>query len=164
MRSACPLRLSTMAGLVPVLLLLPATRLAVKFRSTFAVRLAALLRSCRVTRIVASTSIVIGVAGFVQRRVLLQRRLTWGSVCHRFDTDAVFLIRTSDLDGEGSCDSLGNFELGGGVQNPDGANVTLVDAATTANHRQEPARLRILSSSNGGPEPYAGLRHVVTRR
>lgn len=158
MRSACPLRLSTVAGLVPVLLLLSETRLAAEFRPAFAVRLAALLRSRRVPRIFASTGIVVGVAGFARSC------LTWGSVCQRLDANVVFLIRTSDLDGEGSCDPLGNFELGGGVQNPDGANVTLVDAATAANHRQEPARFRILFSSNGGPEPYAGLRHVVTRR
>ena len=147
-------------------LFLPETGLAAKFRPAFAVRPAGLLRPYRVTRIVASTSTVIGVAGFAPRRVwpLFRRCLTWGGVCQRLDADVVFLIWTSDLDGEGSCDPFGNFELGRGVQNPHGADVTLVNAATTANHRQEPARFRILFSSNGDAEPYAGLRHAVTRR
>src|SRR5262245_26058689 len=63
-RRLCRLRLSSVAGLVPMFLFLPEPRLAAKCRPAVAVRLAALLRSCRFTRIVVSTSTVLGVAGF----------------------------------------------------------------------------------------------------
>src|ERR1700744_4332688 len=113
-------------------------------------RLAAPLRACLVTEIVASTSTAVGVAGVRPRRVrpLFRRRKTWRGTCQRLDADAVFLVWTSNLDRKGFRDPLGDLELGGGVQNPDSADVVLVDAATTANHRQVPACFSILSSAN----------------
>src|ERR1700742_3914354 len=39
----------------------------------------------------------------------------------------------------------------------------LVDAATAADHRQQPTGFGILPSSDAGPKPYAALRHAVTK-
>jgi len=84
-------------------------------------------------------------------------------VCQRLDADIVFLVRTPDLGGEGCRDSLGDFELGRRIQNADRADVLLLDTTTAANHRQEPARLRVLPASNGSAEPDPALCHLVTR-
>src|SRR5262249_20743403 len=141
-RRASRPRLSRVAGLVPVFVFLPESLFAAEFRPVFAVRLVTVLWSCLVTRIVASARIAIGIAGLAPGRawLLFRRRLTAGPVRQRLDADVVFLVRTPDLDREGCCHPLGNFELGGRVHNPDSADVTLVDAAATADHRQEPAR------------------------
>src|SRR5258708_3079813 len=90
------------------------------------------------------------------------RRLSLRSFCEHLDTDIVFLVGTPDLDGEGFCNLFGNFEFGGRFQNADGADVMLVDAATAANHRQEPARFRLLLPSDGGAKPHTAFRHAMT--
>src|SRR5947209_8797364 len=114
---------------------------------------------------IASRRTIIALAGFAPRgvRSLLRGRLRLRRICHRLEADIVFLVGPLDLGSEGFRDPLGDFELGRGVHDPDRADVALVDAATTANHRQQPARFCILSASDVGPEPNAGL-HAVTRR
>ena len=84
-------------------------------------------------------------------------------VRQRLDADIVFLVRTPDLRGEGCHDPPGNLELGRRVQNADRADVLLLDTATAANQRQQPARVRVLPASNGDAEPDPALGHVVTR-
>src|ERR1019366_2504899 len=135
-RHAGKLRLSGVGRLVLVSLFLPGTCFLVKSRPAFAVRPAVLLRPSLITRFVVLTSAAVGLLVFAPGRVqpLFHGRLTLRTICQRLDTDVVFLVGTPDLDGERFRDPFGNLELGGGVQNADGADVMLVDAAATANH------------------------------
>src|SRR4051794_19039928 len=48
-----------------------------------------------------------------------------------------------------------------GAVNPDRADVMLVDAAATADHRQQPAGFGILLPSDAQAKPDAALRHAV---
>src|SRR5712672_53302 len=123
-------------------------------------RSAGKLRSSGVGRLVL-------VSLFLETRFLGKSRmgsLTLRSIRERLDTNVVFLVGTPDLDGEGFCNLFGNFEFGGRFQNADGADVMLVDAATAANHRQQPARFRLLLPSDGGAKPHTAFRHAMTRR
>ena len=125
-----------------------------------------LLRPSLVSNFIGLTSAAVGLFAFAPGRIepLFRRRLTLRSTCQWLDTDVVFLVRTPDFDTKRVSDRLGNFEFGGRFQNTDGADVMLVDAATTANHRQEPARFRFLPPSDGGAKPHAALHHALTRR
>src|SRR5712672_313490 len=158
-RCAGKLRLSVLLPLFR-----PGTRFLVKSRAACIVKFAVLLRP--VARSIVPRSALVGLLAFAARRVqsLLRRRLTLGGIRQRLDADVVFLVGAPDLDGERLCDRVGNFELGGRFQNANGADVMLVDTATTANHRQEPARLRVFLPSDGGAKPYAAVRHAVRRR
>src|SRR5450755_3593421 len=151
---------------LPVLIPLfrPRTRFLVKSRTACVVKFAVLLRP--ISRSIVLMSAPVGLLTFVSRRVhpRFRRRQTLGSICQRLDADVVFLVGTPDFDGERLCDRFGNFELGGCFQNADGTDVMLVDTATTANHRQQPARLRVFLPSDGGAKPHAAVRHAVTRR
>src|ERR1700687_20539 len=159
-------RLSSVGRLVLVSLFLLGTRFLVKSRAAFAVRRAVSPRPSLIMRFIVLTSAALGFLAFAPRcaQPLFRRRLTLWSICHWIDADVVFLVGTSDFDGERLCGRFGNFELGGRFQNADGADVMLVDAATTANHRQQPARFRLFLPSDGGAKPHAALRHAVTRR
>src|SRR6202034_1618395 len=104
-------------------------------------------------------------------RPLVKSRLAARARCdvpwdrgQRLDADIVFLVGTPDFNGEGFGDPFGDFELGGGVENADGADVLLVDTAAPANHRQQPARFGVLSSPDGCAKPDAALFHDVTLR
>src|SRR3954465_1130319 len=90
---------------------------------------------------------------------LLARR-----VFHGLDADVVFLVGTADLDGKGLRGTGGNLEFGGGVHDADGTDVRLVYTAPAADHRQQPARFRILPAADRGAEPDAAFAHGVTWR
>src|SRR5215216_3683777 len=96
--------------------------------------------------------------------LLLANLLTRRGIAERLDTDVVFLVGTPDLDGEGFRGTGGNLEFAGGVHDADRADIRLVDAAAAADHRQQPARFRILAAADGGAEPDAAFAHAVTRR
>src|SRR5215217_1293191 len=96
--------------------------------------------------------------------LLLANFLTRRRIAERFDTDVVFLVGTPDLDGKGFRGTGGNLEFAGGVHDADRTDVRLVDAAPTADHRQQPARFRILAAADRGAEPDAAFAHAVTRR
>src|SRR4051794_13373858 len=143
-----------------------AVRLFVRFAMWPAVRFALRLEPIRIARAFALTFTMITVADLAPRRVgpLFRCRRPLWRIRHRLETDIVFLVRTLDLHGEGFRDPLGNFELGRGVHDLDRADIVLVDAATAADHRQQPARFRVLFSSDVGPEPDAAICHAMLRR
>src|SRR3569623_943473 len=163
---AATLRLLGVARLVLVFLFLLEACVLVKSRSVFAVRFAVVLVVSLVARFLvvarAAAGVLVVAPGLV--RPLLGRRLTLWRRSQRIDADVVFLVGPPDFSGEGLRHPLGNLKIRAGVANKDAADVVLVDAATAANHRQQPARFRLLLPSNGGAEPNAALRHAMTRR
>src|SRR5438874_13583379 len=142
-RSTFMPRLSGMSRPVPMRFLRIVTRLLVKPRPVRTLSLFAVRLRCP---------------------LLLANLLTRRCIADRLDTDVVFLVGTPDLDGKGFRGTGGNLEFGGGVHDADGTDVRLVDAAPAADHRQQPARFRILPAADGGAEPDAAFAHGVTRR
>src|SRR5665213_1454068 len=135
----------------------------VKCRAAFAVRGSVLLSYMLVTRSIFPTRIPAGllwlvlgaVPGFCRMRPLRRR------ISQQLDADVVFLVGPLDLGGERVGDARRNLELGGGIHDADRADVLLLDAAAATNHRQQPARLRILSAADRGAKPHATFRHGV---
>src|SRR5882672_4622593 len=160
------LRWASVSGLALESFFLLETGLPGKSRPVFGDSLAVLIRPSLLVRFFIPARAAVGLIVFIPGRMRppLRSRLPLRSFCQRLDPDVVFLVGTPDFDGEGFRDPLGDFEFGGGVHDADGADVVLVDTATTANHRQQPARFRVLSAANGGAKPHAALRHAVTRR
>src|SRR4051812_7215997 len=112
----------------------------------------------------AATRVVVGRMALASRRARAAFGGRLGSLVQRLDPDVVLLVGTLDLGSKGLRDAVGDLELGSGVHDADGADVLLVDAAATTDHRQQPARFRVLSPSDGGAKPHAAVRHAVTRR
>src|SRR6476646_9468022 len=113
-----------------------------------------------VMRLLVKRRLVRGLCVFavrLRRPFLLANSLARGilarRIFHRLDADIVFLVGTTDLDGEGFRGTAGDLEFGGGVHDADGADIGLVDTAAAADHRQQPARFRILPAADGGAEP-----------
>src|SRR5262245_17468204 len=67
----------------------------------------------------------------LRRSLLLASRLA-RCVLHRLDADVVALVGTANPRGEAAGDVRGNLELGRVLQNADGADVILLDAAAAA--------------------------------
>src|SRR5438445_989546 len=120
-----------------------------------------------VTRFLVKSCPVRALCGFDVRLrcpLLLANLLARRCIAERLDTDVVFLVGTPDLDSKGFRGTGGNLEFGRGVHDADGTDVRLVDAAPAADHRQQPARFRILPAADGSAEPDAAFAHGVTRR
>ena len=91
-------------------------------------RLAAWLESACLARVIVAPFAMIAALAPGRVSALPRGFLPRGSLRHRLDADAVFLVRALDLGGERLRDPLRNLELGCGVHDPDGADVALVDA------------------------------------
>src|SRR5207253_102741 len=143
------------------------------WRPAFVPRLSGVSRSVPmrlfriVTRFLVKSCPIRALCGFDVRfrcPLLLANLLTRRCTAERLDTDVVFLVGTPDLDGKGFCGAGGNLEFGGSVHDANGTDVRLVDAAPATDHRQQPARFRILPAADGSAEPDAAFAHGVTRR
>src|SRR5258708_5525587 len=162
-RTGCAggLLVSTVGRSVRVPLFLLEPRLSAKSRSAAAVRLAVLFWTLLVSDFVDPRTRVIGLASFATGRVrlLFGTRLRLRGIRHGLDANVVFLVRAADAGGEGFGDPVGDFKLGGGVHDADGADVIFLDAATPADHRQQPAGFGVLPAADGGAEPDGAFRH-----
>src|SRR5450755_667983 len=165
-RASVECRAALAAGLRIGLFLGLALRLALRFPLRFFSEVSWRLAPCAIAGFFVSIRDVIVRLAVAPRwtRATFSGRLALRSVGHRLDPDVVFLVGALDHGRKGIRYPLGNLELGRGVHDTDGADVLLVDAATTADHRQQPARFRVLASSNRGAKPHAAVRHALTRR
>src|SRR4029079_18225776 len=102
--------------------------------------------------------------GSVHGRPLFRSRLILRAFGERLDTDIVFLVGTTEVSDKFVGRASGNLELGSGIHDADGADISLVDAAAAADHRQQPARFRVLAAGDWSAETDAALVHDVTRR